>query len=91
VSRYRWDLDKEAVNIAKHGVAFLEAESAVDHVLAQIEPDLSDADGGRFRNLGWSSAGRLLMVITSEHEVPPRIISARRATKRERHAYERGR
>ena len=40
--------------------------------------------------LGWSYQGRLLVVVTSERDTEsPRIISARRATKRERHAYAR--
>jgi len=39
---------------------------------------------------GWSSLGRLLVVITSEGgRRPPRIISALRATKSERNAYAR--
>ena len=88
MSRYHWDLDKEAINIAKHGVTFDEAESAVGHGLAYLEPDVSASNDDRSRTIGWSPLGRLLLVITSEGEVPPRIISARRATKRERHAYE---
>jgi uncharacterized DUF497 family protein len=42
----------------------------------------------RMRIVGWSNLGRLLVVIVSASGHRPRIISARRATKRERHAYE---
>jgi len=45
-------------------------------------------DGDRFLITGPSSIGTVLVVVTSERGPRPRIISARRATKRERHAYE---
>ena len=38
--------------------------------------------------IGYSDLDRILVVVTSEDGVQPRIISARRATKRERHAYQ---
>ncbi len=89
VSRYTWDLEKIRVNLAKHGVSFEEAETVPDTSLARWIPDPRDADDGkRFLITGYSSTGSLLVVVTSEGGPRPRIISARRATKRERHAYE---
>jgi uncharacterized DUF497 family protein len=92
VSRYRWDPAKERASVRRHGISFDEAatifetgphRSTVDSAHSQAEE--------RFVSIGWSSRGRLLVVITSEAEARPRIISARRATKRERDGYERRR
>ncbi|MBA2374091.1 MAG: BrnT family toxin [Chloroflexi bacterium] len=52
----------------------------------QADPDHSGSEE-RLRVIGWSPIGRLLVVIGSASGPRPRIISARRATKRERHAY----
>jgi uncharacterized DUF497 family protein len=49
------------------------------------------ADDERTISIGLRPAGGLLTIITSvDKERTMRIISARRATKRERHAYEEG-
>lgn len=48
-----------------------------------------DAKGEqRFVTLGLGSAGELLVVVYSEREDECRLISARRATRREREQYE---
>ena len=89
MSRYDWDRRKAAANHAVHGITFEEAEDAVSSPLAMEEQDV-DHSGveHRVRITGWSSLGRVLVVIVSMSGDKPRIISARRATKRELHAYE---
>lgn len=88
VTRYTWDPEKARINLAKHGVSFEEAKEALMHPLARREPDpRSVGFEDRFRVVGWTRRGTLVVVIASAAR-PPRIISARRATKRERHAYE---
>jgi uncharacterized DUF497 family protein len=90
VSRYDWDLERSRVNLAKHGVSFEEAETVPADDLARWFPDMRHSEvEGRWWVIGRSSAGRLLLVVTSEGGTKPRIISAWRATKRERHEYER--
>ena len=92
VSKYDWDHDKNAINILKHGVSFLEAESVLDSELSRVMVDAEHSDlEVRFLTIGWSNLGRLLLVVTSEDGPRPRIISARRATKRERDEYTRRR
>ena len=86
MSRYTWDPEKERINVAKHGVSFDEAESVPDSDLARWVPDRRHPD--RFVITGYSAIGNFLVVVTSESGPKPRILSARRATKRERHAYE---
>ena len=92
MSKYDWDDEKNAINILKHGVSFLEAESVLDSELSRVTFDLQHSElEVRFLTIGWSSLGRLLLVVTSEDGPRPRIISARRATKRERDEYTRRR
>lgn len=84
---FEWDLDKAAANVAKHGVAFEEAVTVfldLDYLLIrdQGEPD-------RFVAIGMSSQARVLFVVHCERGEKLRIISARRATRGEREAYER--
>jgi len=89
MSEYDWDTRKGRLNAAKHGVTFVEAESVVLSPLAAREPDVAHSTvEQRIKVIGGSALGELLVVIVSMGGPRPRIISARRATKRERHAYE---
>ena len=89
MSGFKWDETKAAANLLKHGVSFDEADTVVFGVLSTWAADLRHFDAeARVQVTGWSSAGRLLVVIVSTAGSRPRIISARRATKRERHEYE---
>jgi len=74
--------------VRKHGVAFDEAVSVFEDEAVLIEGQ-DHADEPRLIALGRPSAARLLLVVFAEvqHE-EIRIISARRATKREREVYE---
>ena len=76
VGRYTWDPDKERLNVRRRGISFPEAETAVENPLASTLPDLEgSAFEERYRTIGWSSLGRLLVVVTSEGGPRPRIIS----------------
>jgi uncharacterized DUF497 family protein len=89
MSRYGWWEEKARANFIKHGITFQQAETVLLDLLHRTWPDLTQRpDDRRFLTIGHSNAGRLLLVVTSERGPRPRIISARRATKRERHAYE---
>jgi uncharacterized protein len=89
VSRYTWDPEKAIVNFLKHGVTFDEATTVDLDPYRRILPDPSHGpEDARFLLTGYSNGNKLLVVVTSEGGKQPRIISARRATKRERHAYE---
>jgi len=82
-----WDAAKAKVNFQKHGVTFEEAQSIFyDEFAVQFfDEEHSSADEGRFLMLGMSSGANLLLVCHCERESGNviRIISARRATKRE--------
>lgn len=88
MSGYDWDDIKAERNRRRHGVTFDEAETVARHPLAHRTYDLAHSDiEFRVKIIGWSDAGRLLVVIVSQPGPAPRIISARRATKRERDEY----
>jgi uncharacterized DUF497 family protein len=88
---FEWDQQKAARNVAKHGVSFYEAATVFGDPLAMTyyDPDHSQ-DEDRFLTFGHSDAGHLLVVSHTDRDDRVRIISARRATRRERKAYEQG-
>jgi uncharacterized DUF497 family protein len=75
----------------KHGVAFPEAATVFGDPLAitYSDPDHSE-DEDRFLTFGHSSEGHLLVVSHTDRGRRTRIISARRATRKERKLYEEG-
>ena len=86
--RIQYDPAKAAANLRKHGVAFADAEGALEDPLALTVPD-PDAEGEkRYIAIGLGSAGELLVVVYTEREGEYRIISARRPTRKERESYE---
>jgi len=86
---FEWDPEKARSNYARHGVSFEEAMGAFRDPLSItiLDPDPSE-DEARFVLTGRSSTGRLLVVVHTDRRSAIRIISSRRATKRERRAYE---
>lgn len=89
--RYEWDLKKSIANLTRHGVSFEEAASAYNDPLAITFPDPDHSVGEeRLLTFGLSNTGRLLAIISTERETALRIVSARKATRRERGIYEKG-
>lgn len=88
--RFVWDERKNLANQRKHGVSFEEAETAFHDENAKVyfDPDHSE-DEDRFILLGMSLHLRILIVCHCyrEGESVVRIISARRADKREERDY----
>ena len=89
-TRFEWDDQKATSNRIKHGVSFEEATTVFDNPLAVIFDDEAHSDDEqRELIIGHSTEGRLLIAVFIEQaEGVVRIISARRATKRERRDYE---
>lgn len=87
---FEWDPDKAASNLGKHGVRFAEAVTVFEDDAMLTMPDDSP-DEERFVALGMGSLGRILVVIYAVRGARIRIISARKATRRERSEYERRR
>jgi uncharacterized DUF497 family protein len=86
--RFRPDSAKAVSNLKKHGVSFADAEGVLQDPLAVTVED-PDAEGEqRFISIGLGSAGELLVVVWTERDDECRVISARRATRKERKQYE---
>ena len=87
---FEWDPRKARANLLKHRVSFAEAASVFSDPLARIfEDEFHSADEPREIILGHSRARRLLLVCFTEWKIGRvRIISARRATRKELHDYE---
>lgn len=86
-----WNDEKSKTNLTKHGVSFDEAKSVFFDEFARLEydPDHSKNED-RFVLLGVSSLLKLLVVIHVEIEEDIiRIISARKATRKEGLQYRR--
>ena len=88
--RFVWDIRKAETNLRKHGVSFDEAATVFDDIdaLCLYDPDQSQ-DEDRFILLGLSASTRILVVCHCyrEEEEVVRIISARKATDKERSEY----
>jgi len=86
---FEWDPRKAAINIAKHAVSFEEAATVFGDPLGLIRSDPRHSMvEERYVILGVSRPRRLLAVMFVNRNERVRIISARRATRRERRNYE---
>lgn len=89
--RFAWDPKKASENVRKHRVSFHEAASVLEHALSTTYPDPDHSvDEQRFVTIGVSTRGRIVVVAHAERGGTLRIISARKATRRERAFYEQG-
>lgn len=89
---FEWDKKKSQANLTKHKVAFEEAQTVFFDTNARMIFDSTHStDEDRFILLGLSAAMRVLVVVhccRSNNEQIIRIISARKATKKEQKQYE---
>lgn len=92
---FEWDPAKALVNARKHEVTFDQAATVFLDALALTVYDRQNSGPGeeRWFTLGFDARGSLLAVAHTYQTTGPararvRIISARKATKRERRSYE---
>lgn len=92
---FSWDVNKAFENFIKHGVSFEEAATVFSDAMALDWEDLLHSEvEKRSKRLGMSMSGRVILVVytlrRTEHvKETIRIISARRASHKEREAYAR--
>lgn len=90
---FSWDIRKAILNIEKHFVSFVEAVTAFDDEDGLDWADLEHSTNEKRRKrLARSGLGRILLVVYTirrftDGKETTRIISARRASYREREAY----
>ena len=86
---FEWDRCKAEANIRKHGVSFEEAQTVFTDPLAITLPDPDHSeDEERFIDIGMSDNQRVLVVGYTERGQRIRLITARKASARERTQYE---
>lgn len=86
---YEWDPKKAKANLRRHGVSFEEAATVfLDPIaLTYPDPDHSDEEP-REISIGRSAKHRVLFLSHTRRGERTRLISVRKATKRERKQYE---
>ena len=88
--RFSWDDRKDKANQKKHGISFDEAQTVFfdDNAIEFYDPDHSENEN-RFIMLGISYRLRVLVVChcLKDNDSEIRIISARKATKKEQKVY----
>jgi uncharacterized DUF497 family protein len=88
IGEFEWDTEKATRNARKHGVTFVEAMRAFEDPNALTAPDRDMP--GRFVLIGLSPRLRLLFVVSVDSGERIRLISARRASPRQRKLYSHG-
>jgi uncharacterized DUF497 family protein len=94
MTRFEWDPMKARTNQRKHSVTFEDATHVFDDPYALFEQDRTDERTGelRWRAIGMVDNMILLLVVHTVRERGQdemiRLISARRADRKERHRYE---
>jgi uncharacterized DUF497 family protein len=85
---YEWNDDKARINLDKHGVAFADAVCVFEDERCLSMADERTDWEQRFVSLGMDMMGNILTVVyTYRDEGTIRVISARKATPRERQVY----
>ena len=89
--QFEWDPATAAANLKRHRVSFHEAATVLEDPLSTTFADEVHSEGeARFLTIGASTRGHVLVVAHTERNDTVRVISARRATRREREFYEQG-
>ena len=86
---FQWDPAKARGNLRKHGVDFADAVGAFEDPLA-LTLDEPHSEEDRFLTLGLDLIGRILVVNWTWRGEDIRLISARKATPRQRRQYAEG-
>ena len=86
---FEWDDKKAKINLLKHKISFEEASTAFgDDLSITIEDPLHSDNENRLILIGKSIYFKTLVVVHLEKTNSIRIISARKATKKEQKFYE---
>jgi uncharacterized DUF497 family protein len=89
--KFEWNPDKATLNLHKHHVSFPEAATVFSDPLSVTYPDPDHSVGEeRYLLIGRSHRYQILVVAHTYRQETVRIISARKATKRESQFYEHG-
>lgn len=85
MKNFEWDENKREANLLKHGIDFVDAVKVLDD-FDRIEFENTKYGEKRYQTIGTIHEIVILLVYT-ERNAKRRIISARRASKKERDVY----
>lgn len=83
---YEWNETKNRANISKHGLSFEDANIVFSGPCVTFEDTRHDYDEKRFITLG-PLAGRVVVIAHSSRDENTRVISMRKANRREQEIY----
>ncbi|HXG84548.1 MAG TPA: BrnT family toxin [Pyrinomonadaceae bacterium] len=88
--QFEWDIGKAEINLKKHNVSFVEAETVFGNPLAKIfDDEIYSIEETREIIVGHSANNRLLIIcFTAKENDTVRIISARLTSAQEKKDYE---
>ena len=88
-SEYEWDDDKEKINLEKHGISFQEAVEIFQYPHITKIDDRKDYGEKRIISVGIldDEIVVVIVVVHTKRETKTRIISARKASNKERRLY----
>jgi len=88
---FEWSAEKAKINFKKHNVSFQEAGTVFNDPLSLTFPDPDHSiEESRYIIIGMSRLEKVLVVAHTDRGTNIRIISARKATPKERRFYEQG-
>ena len=85
--RVAWDPPKAKANLLKHGIRFADAEGVLYDPMALTCEDERSSEERRFVSIGMDHLARVVVVVFAPRGDSARLISARRASKKERQQY----
>lgn len=85
--RVAWDPAKARVNLLKHGIRFSDAEGVLYDPMALTGEDERSDEERRYVSIGLDHLPRIVVVIFATRGDLVRLVSARRATRKEREQY----
>ena len=85
---FEWDEEKRWVNLKKHGIDFVDAAQIFDRPVVVSQDTRKDYGENRF--IGYGYLGEILVALAFTKRAPDtiRVISLRKANRRERRQYE---
>jgi uncharacterized protein len=85
---FEWDEAKNRVNIEKHGISFEQASRIFDGAVQTFVAARLEYGEARFKSIGRIQEQLVVVVIHTDRRGRTRIISARRANRKERNDYQ---
>ena len=87
LAQYEWDDAKDRANRAQHGISFEEAKAIFDGPVLTAPDDSQDYGEERFISYGQLGTLVVVVVVHTSRSERIRLISARKANRKERLSY----